>query len=225
MQTIPYWHEGLDGDLLTRRWGQRFGRLCVLAAILFGTAYAGSQELGTKLAGTFARLLESRIPRVEAVANSRLDGIIVLGGHPSRVKAALRLASLYPDAIVVLSGPGEDEVAVARADSDVAGRLAVDRRAKNTYENAVYSKEVVRPRAGQCWVVVTSALHMPRAIGVFDAVGFPVVPWTVPITPRGPSELGANVWHEMVGLFSYRALGRTRELLPTGRPSKVGCMT
>ena len=45
----------------------------------------------------------------------------------------------------------------------------------NTYQNAVYAKEVAAPAAGERWLVVTSAFHMPRTMGVFRAVGFDVV--------------------------------------------------
>jgi uncharacterized SAM-binding protein YcdF (DUF218 family) len=67
---------------------------------------------------------------------------------------------------------------------------------------------------GQSWVLVTSALHMPRAIGAFQAVGFPVHPWPVIDTPAGGKPLSDRVWHEVLGLLGYWALGRSASPYP-----------
>ena len=131
--------------------------------------------------------IESRIPRADLQEQSSIDGIIVLGGGVSRVRAALDLAQPVSKRLsVILSGPGNAEIALAR--DHLSDRLVVDRRATNTFENATFSRDLLGP-CGQSWVLVTSALHMPRAIGVFQAVGFPVQPWPVPDTPtnsKGP---------------------------------------
>ena len=60
-----------------------------------------------------------------------------------------------------------------------ARRILVETRSRNTYENAVYSKELAQPQPGQIWLLVTSANHMPRAVGCFRAVGFDVIPYPV----------------------------------------------
>jgi hypothetical protein len=123
----------------------------------------------------------------------------------------------------VLSGPGEDEVAIAQEHTRVerVGTLVIDHRARNTYENALYSKDLVTPRYGQCWVLVTSAVHMPRAVGAFEAVGFSVLPWPVDDTPKLSEGLSAWVWREVFGLIGYRMFGRTHNLYPKG--SKLAC--
>ncbi len=61
---------------------------------------------------------------------------------------------------------------------------------------------------------MTSAVHMPRAFGAFERVGFPVLPWPIDDTPRVGKDLTARVWHEVRGLVGYRAFGRTRQALP-----------
>ena len=41
----------------------------------------------------------------------------------------------------------------------------------------MFSKELVTPQAGETWLLVTSAFHMPRSVGLFRKVDFPVIPW------------------------------------------------
>ena len=131
--------------------------------------------------------------------------------HACGQRSSLPIAFL---AHLVLSGPGHSEVAIARRNVGRVARLSIDNRATNTYENAVYSKRLVAPRAGENWAVVTSAVHMPRAIGAFQATGFHVLPWPIADTPREPDARSAWVWHEIGGLIGYRIFGHTRDLYP-----------
>jgi len=111
-------------------------------------------------------------------------------------------------------------------------RLVLENRARNTYENARYSREVAAPDAGESWILVTSAFHMPRAVGCFRAVGWNVIPYPVAHMTTGrdhdPPPLGFNPqaglrWlglglHEWLGLVAYRLAGRTDTLFP--RPAR-----
>jgi uncharacterized SAM-binding protein YcdF (DUF218 family) len=53
-------------------------------------------------------------------------------------------------------------------------RLAIEPNARNTRQNAVESKRIAGDRGWQTLLVVTSAFHMPRALGCFRAVGLAV---------------------------------------------------
>jgi len=57
-------------------------------------------------------------------------------------------------------------------------------RSRTTAENAAFTKALVNPKLGERWLLVTSAAHMPRAVGCFRRVGFPVeaypVDWRTP---------------------------------------------
>jgi hypothetical protein len=61
-------------------------------------------------------------------------------------------------------------------------------RSRNTVENAVFSKALARPRLGERWLLVTSGYHMPRSVGTFRKVGFPVEPYPVDWRTRGTAD-------------------------------------
>jgi uncharacterized SAM-binding protein YcdF (DUF218 family) len=105
-----------------------------------------------------------------------------------------------------------------------AARIRVEERSRNTYENAVFSRALVEPQAGQVWLLVTSASHMARAVGCFRHLGWPVVAYPVDYrtesSPRPGFLLAEHlalldlIVKEWVGLVAYRILGYTDTLLP-----------
>jgi uncharacterized SAM-binding protein YcdF (DUF218 family) len=196
--------------------------------------------------------LEGRFP-VPALPD-KVDGVIVLGGavdasasaawgRPSLNHAADRmiefaaLARRYPEARLLFSGgsgsltnPELAEAPVARQEFERLGmaldRISFDGQSRNTYENAIASRDLVKPRPGETWVLITSAYHMPRAVGVFRKIGWPVVP--DPVAFRSGKDAGSHVGpglsanlyilddviHEWIGLVAYRLMGRTDSLFP-----------
>ncbi len=185
---------------------------------------------------------------------AHVDGIVVLGGAvetaltesrglPSLNGAAERMTTLvmlarrYPDARLAFTGgsgslaPGElAEADVARAlwsgMGVPASRTVFEGLSRNTYENAVFLKELVHPQPGETWLLVTSAIHMPRSVGIFRRVGWDVVPYPVAYKTgwdwrvwSHPSlgehlDLLDDAVHEYVGLLAYWLLGRTDALFP-----------
>jgi uncharacterized SAM-binding protein YcdF (DUF218 family) len=242
----------LAGLWLTRggrasRLGRRLAWGGVLALVVGGLTSVGNLVVLP---------LEQRFASVPPPTSAdRVDGIILLGGFEDgwvssgrgglglneaaeRVTEGLRLALRHPEAKVVFTGgvgtllaPGvEATEPVARflADAGIAReRLILESRSRNTYENALLTRELVKPAAGERWYLVTSAYHMPRAIGLFRKAGFDVIAYPVDYRTRGPEDalrlferipqglmrldLGVNEW---IGLVTYRALGRIDELFP-----------
>jgi uncharacterized SAM-binding protein YcdF (DUF218 family) len=93
-------------------------------------------------------------------------------------------------------------------------------------ENAEFSRALAAPKPGERWLLVTSAFHMPRAMGLFRAAQFPVeaypVDWRTAAGDRlfpfdtvsaGLRRTDTAV-REWVGLIGYRLTGRSRTLFP-----------
>lgn len=76
-------------------------------------------------------------------------------------------------------GPPPAEAEVMRALAIELGvppeRIVVEDRARNTFENGVYSGRILRDRGWRRLVLVTDAFHMPRALFVFRRLGLPVI--------------------------------------------------
>jgi len=164
-------------------------------------------------------------------------GIPALNGAAERMTEGVILARRYPNARIVFTGGqgslvhgGLTEAAVARQIWSEMGlessRVIYEDEARNTYDNAVMSFALAQPKPGETWLLLTSASHMPRSVGVFRAVGWPVTPWPVnyrtgrslsalydaPFPERiGQFETGLREW---VGLVAYWLMGRTNAVLP-----------
>ncbi|MGE4281427.1 MAG: YdcF family protein, partial [Magnetospirillum sp.] len=121
------------------------------------------------------------------------------------------------------------EAPVARRFMDELGfdtrRVVFEDQSRNTRENAVLSKQLMDPQPGETWVLVTSALHMPRSMGAFRAAGWSVMPYPVDYLTSGQeSGLAFNLGgalsrldvglHEWLGLAYYRWRGWSDSLFP-----------
>lgn len=157
--------------------------------------------------------LSSRFEPTE-LAGAPIDGVIVLGGGVQRAVVAAELAHMLPEAKLVITGAGRKEIATLRTAEDEARKVIVESNARSTYQNATFTKALLAPKPGQRWLLVTSAIHMPRAIASFHAVGFKVEPWPVDDTPGAQKLLLRLVGHEYLALAAYRLLGRTGTLMP-----------
>jgi len=240
---------GLVGILLLPTRYTRIGRQLLVASILL-IAAIGILPLGDVLTIP----LEDRFPRWTPTSGPP-SGIVVLGGAinaeissrrggvglsdaAERLTAAADLARRYPAARVVFTGgngallgdgPREADFAICFLESlGVAkGRIIIERRARNTIENAAFTKQLVVPAPGERWILVTSAMHIPRAMGVFREAGFPVeaypvdyqtVGWEdllkIPGSLMGGIRLTDAAVHEWLGLFAYWITGQVSDLFP-----------
>jgi uncharacterized SAM-binding protein YcdF (DUF218 family) len=105
--------------------------------------------------------------------------------------------------------------------------LPLEQRSGNTEENAKFTKTIADSKPDERWLLVTSAHHMPRAIGAFRRAGFPVEAYPVDWRTRGPDDLARPIRtasdglkltdtaaHEWIGLFVYWLTSRSSELFP-----------
>jgi uncharacterized SAM-binding protein YcdF (DUF218 family) len=172
--------------------------------------------------------LENRFPQWEAGSQPIVDGIIMLGGEAGeRITILAELTRDFPQARLVYSGPGEnrDAEALLKKFARLGGDrelLTMEGRSRNTFENAVYSRELIKPNSTERWLLVTAALHMPRAIGCFRRVGFKVEAYPILYTTgdrtrlqtafgRGSLDAAMKEW---IGLIVYRLTDKTNQLFP-----------
>ncbi|MDP2356692.1 MAG: YdcF family protein [Beijerinckiaceae bacterium] len=228
----------------------RAGRRLVLASAL------GFFVLGILPVSTWMmRTLEDRFPPPAANMPAP-TGIIVLGGAldeqitrfrgpieltegGDRMTEGVMLARRFPDAKVIFTGGsaallGSPDREAQAAEKLFLGlgipqeRLILESESRNTYENAIFTLEIVKPKAGDVWLLVTSASHMPRSVGIFRKAGFNVTPY-----PVDYATLGVNAEYrapfrnvtaglrrtevalrEYIGLVAYWWTGKTDDLFP-----------
>lgn len=199
--------------------------------------------------------LEERFPPFHEDGRP-VTGVILLGGaelpdiglargQPAfseageRVIAFADLSRRYPQArLAFIGGSGAlfadgkgKEAAMMRQSLNVLGiapeRVEFEELSRNTAENAAFAKALLKPKPGERWLLVTSAFHMPRAMGCFRAVDFPVEAYPVDYRTIGPdalndtfsraasgldfTDVGVKEW---VGLVAYYLSGKTRTLFP-----------
>jgi uncharacterized SAM-binding protein YcdF (DUF218 family) len=148
----------------------------------------------------------------------------------SRVLEAFRVFRITDAAWVIASGglvtPDDFDQPNGRTMHDAlarlgvpASRLLVETASRNTHDEAVIVREMLKTLSVQHVILVTSDIHMRRSLGTFRAQGIAAVPaiarqdlgalpWFAWIVP---TEVGidhaSDVWHEMIGLLYYFVRG------------------
>ena len=190
--------------------------------------------------------LEQRFPTMQ-YPDRGIDGIIVLGGSYDTVShgymstivleedsepmaVMVDLARRYPKARIIFSGgtdssyPGPSEASIVKqyfvSFGIPAERISIEERSLTTRENAQFTANLIHPTPSSRWLLVTSAYHMPRAVGAFRKAGFNVIAFPVGERTHG----WRNMWwpedtatdnlrrvdiavHEWLGLVVYRIRG------------------
>lgn len=227
---------------------QRAGRHILTAVVLFIVVLTV-----VPVGAMMTAVLEERFPPVREF-DGTVDGIVVLGGSVNqfvsavwgqpalgegaeRLTETVALARRYPSARIVFTGGSGSVLDQETKETEVArlffrqmgldpGRIAFESDSRNTYENALFTRALVGPVAGERWVLVTSAAHMPRSMGAFRAVGWALTPYPVDYQTVGFSGLRpgfdmigglasfSSALREYMALAVYRALGRTKDLFP-----------
>jgi uncharacterized SAM-binding protein YcdF (DUF218 family) len=230
---------------MLRRWA--------LVRLLVGTAAALVIFFGMLPGATWLALpLEGRFP-VHPPLPATVDGIIALGGterlsqstawkqpivdDAMPIVALTALSRRYPDAKLVFSGglrlrrpEAPSEAAIVqdflRALAIDDSRIIYEDRSRNTYENAVFTRDIVHPRSSERWILVTQGISMPRAIGAFRRAGWNVIPYPAGFLTGDDASFAASfdlgnglrlaslAVHEWGGLAVYWLAGYTDQLFP-----------
>ncbi len=234
----------LSVSLLVTARMPKAARTCVLSALAL-TVLMGWQPAPDY----FLRNLESHYPEFSPQADLRgFVGVVVLGGGTEaghvaqshmqplftnggeRLTAPVIMLRHNPHLRIVYSGgegsllgSGPSESERARVFFDSMGlpenQVQYEAASRNTYENAVLSARLPGINPAQPWLLLTSASHMPRAVGTFNKAGWRVTaypvdfrtgattPWT-DYSLREGTEKWQMVLHEWLGILSYRLTGR-----------------
>jgi uncharacterized SAM-binding protein YcdF (DUF218 family) len=227
------------------RGGRRLAIACSAILILIGVLPG---------ANLLIRPLEDRFP-LPPDDMPPPAGIIVLGGAinddigearrqvtfgegAGRLTEAAILAKRYPDTKIVFTGGSNSLINSDSAEGEHSKRLFValgiaperillETRSRNTDENARFTRDMVEPKQGEVWLLVTSAYHMPRSMGLFRHSGFNVVAYPVDYHTFGDDRdwellreapAGLRLFdiavHEWIGLVAYRLAGKIDEWFP-----------
>ena len=199
------------------------------------------------------RPLESRFG-IPSLQTTPVTGIIVLGGaldaaasmrtgtpvlndSAERLTAFATLARRFPSArLVFTGGSGDLRAPEAREADEVRGlldalgidlsRIVFERDSRNTFENAEQSRDLLRPKPDETWLLITSAWHMPRAVGCFRHAGWNVIAYPVDFRSYSDDrwlsfqadqqlDMASTALREWLGLFSYWLMGRIDNLFPS----------
>lgn len=197
--------------------------------------------------------LESRFSAPETLPE-KVDGIIILGGGEDlkrslswqvaelgmggdRYIGTASLATYYPNVPVIFTGGSgsitlqdtDGEGALARSILTTIGiqpeRLIIESKSRNTYENFKFTKPLL-PKAQGNYLLVTSAFHIPRAVGIARMQGVNVIPYPVDYRTNADElrvfdfdlfdHLKAlePAWREWIGLTVYYWTGKTSSWFP-----------
>ena len=197
--------------------------------------------------------LESRF-QTNPTLPEKIDGVIVLSGaekpelahiwnqvelgsSAERVLSFIKLAHQYPKSKLIFTGGTGSLINQEYKAADVAKilfqeqefdieRIIFERKSRNTYENIINSKNIVKPNKNEKWILITTGWHMPRSIGISCKSGWSVIPYPVDHQTKKDDLLridfnlsdnlktlktGIKEW---LGLFAYYLSGKTTSLLP-----------
>ncbi len=194
-------------------------------------------------AAGLVHLAAARVPPVQTCPAPMPDTIVVLGGgfdYPprtsddygslsttalQRVFAGVALWQQIPDARLVIAGGGGGRIREAVPMANLAMRMGVpaasveiEDRSRNTWQNARNVAALSPPLPRRIWLV-SSPMHLPRALEAFRAWGFEPCAWPSGVVKDSP-DLGLGAWlpqggairetaiafHELIGGMEYQFL-------------------
>lgn len=227
----------LMGLLLRRRWPRLGATMCVFGFgwLLLWSLPVPSSVLGRSLEQIWPQQTEGELPDV--------DAIVVLGGGvgrnswgvnlrsgADRVWFAARLFRAGRAPLVIVSGGSISELGMEWAEAPAMASflqdlgvpedaILLESESQTTYENAIFTERLLRERGIKRVLLVTSALHMPRALATFRKLDLEVIPAPTDFEAEPPSgywllrwlpdadalESSSRALKEYLGLWVYRA--------------------
>ncbi|GGF92175.1 membrane protein [Rhizobium wenxiniae] len=165
-------------------------------------------------------------------------GGMELNQSADRFVEALRLARNHPEARILVSGGDgsisgtfEGEAQTAERFFSAFGissdRLIKENTSRTTYENSLNTAELLKAQGLKNCLLITSAFHMPRSVGLFAKVGITVTPWPVDYRTSGVvtpgldftqpalnAQITTTAVREWMSLAAYYLTGRISSFFP-----------
>jgi len=189
-----------------RQWGRFFGLAGIVVVLFFSCPLVGEGLL---------RTLEEEYPMLEPQACPQADAVVVLGGVTDppvpprksvevgpgfdRLLHGMRLLREGRAPYLILSG-GTISFLVGSDMSEAVQlqtlaleygidpeTILLEERSRNTYENAVFIRQLLQERGLERVLLVTSAAHMRRAAATFRSQGVEFVPAPADVRAGPPS--------------------------------------
>jgi len=201
---------------------------------------------GTPLPRFILQTLEDRFQGVPLP--ERVDGLILLGGTfsldetekrgfavhneaTSRLYDFITLMRRYPQAKVLFSGnllEARMTKVIMQEHGVAVDNIIFEGQSQNTRDNVHNLLKAAAVKPEENWVLVTSAFHMPRSIGLFRGQGWNVIPHSVDYHTSGQVKFtegffpydhkNALAWavavKEIAGLVNNWREGLSLELFP-----------
>ncbi len=227
-----------SGLLLFHRktWGKRFLVTSCLGFIFFGVVPIGLWTI---------EQLENHFPKIQTIPPDA-KGMILLGGSFDKMTTLARgetaynlaggrfiqfieFAKEHPQLQLVFTGT-PFEVETAKKEFKALGldpnAVVFEGNSKDTKENAAKTAALIKPKPDEKWILITSAYHMPRSVGLFRKAGFNVIPFPLDYHAPGKYEpwffigltLNLSAWQassrEWLGMVINYLMGRSSEVYP-----------
>ncbi|SVE32519.1 uncharacterized protein METZ01_LOCUS485373, partial [marine metagenome] len=154
-----------------------------------------------------------------------------------RLTEAIKLIKIYNSSKIIFSGGSGSLNANTLTHAFVAkkfflemeidiNKVFFESKSNNTYENILFSKNIINPKKNEKWLLVTSSFHMTRAMNIAEKLEWEFIPYPVDFrVGRDKIKFVPNFTkilqnfntfnlasHEIVGLISYYYLGRTSKI-------------
>lgn len=101
------------------------------------------------------------------------------------------------------SSPAEDMAALLTEMGVPPHALWLEKESRNTHENALFSQKILEEKGVQKVLLITSAMHMPRSVALFEKLGVQVIPLPVDyaVTRQEPESGNDDLIGKLLGLL------------------------